>query len=59
MADSVVSETYATNVNNQATSSAYMHIPQNGCSEQSSAIFSQPSVSFTFIYGLFVFTCKC
>ena len=53
MADSVVSENYATNVNNQATSSAYMHIPQNGCSEQSSAIFSQPSVSFAFYISIF------
>jgi RNA recognition motif-containing protein len=43
MAESAVSETFAPGVNNQATSSTtFMHIPQNGCSDQT-AIFSQPS----------------
>uniref|UniRef100_A0AC35FK03 RRM domain-containing protein n=1 Tax=Panagrolaimus sp. PS1159 TaxID=55785 RepID=A0AC35FK03_9BILA len=43
MAESAVSETFAPGVNNQATSSTtFMHIPQNGCSDQTT-IFSQPS----------------
>jgi RNA recognition motif-containing protein len=42
MAESAVSETFAPGVNNSATSSTFMHIPQNGCSDQT-AIFSQPS----------------
>lgn len=45
MAESAVSDNYSPVVNNQATSSGYMHIPQNGCLEQSN-IFSQPSVCF-------------
>jgi RNA recognition motif-containing protein len=42
MAESAVSETFAPGVNNPATSSTFMHIPQNGCSDQT-AIFSHPS----------------
>lgn len=45
MAESAVSDNYSPVVNNQATSSGYMHIPQNGCLEQAN-VFSQPSVNF-------------
>jgi ribosomal protein S27E len=54
MAESAVSETFAPGVNNQATSSTtFMHIPQNGCSDQTT-IFSQPSVSY-FLSFIFIF----